>query len=184
VQNRPAASGSAERAPAIYSTVGRLSIAAVARLKAWLLPGAGMRSACEKPPVRAKGQQCPQASHLLRAVQRHAVVPVVFTYCVAVSACERGPAVTAGRTSLTSDAAPSGRLCSRTVRGSVRAKRTSGVSRPYISHDRCSAMPSSRMGLRAVRPSARLLRRCGAMPSGPTWSPIALASLLREDGGG
>ena len=40
--------------------------------------------ACEK------GQQHPQALHLLRAMQSHVIVPGEVSYSAAVSVCERG----------------------------------------------------------------------------------------------
>ena len=54
-------------------------------------------------------------------MQRRAIVPDLSTYCAAGSACERGPAVSAGLAFLTGDAAPACRLCSRTVQPSMRA---------------------------------------------------------------
>jgi len=83
---------------------------AVAFLSPWWQP-----STREK-----KGQQRQQALHLSRAMQRQAIMPVVFKYCAVVSA-GRGSAALAGLTLLTSDAAPSHRsgrdevLCSLSV---------------------------------------------------------------------
>ena len=43
-----------------------------------------------RPAPGEEDQQDPQAWHLLREVQRRAIVPDLSTYCAAGSACERG----------------------------------------------------------------------------------------------
>jgi len=88
-------------------------------------------SACEK------GQHCQQALHLLRAMQ-HRDIGAGCNHAQHCHQCVReGMAVPAGLTSLTSDAGverystmPSCRMCSRTVRPSVRARRANNSSRP------------------------------------------------------
>jgi len=81
------------------------------------------------------------------------ISPGVVHARVAIGACGKGPAVSAGLTSLTSVAVPSCWLCSRADQPSVRGKRASRGSRSPISHERCRAMLSCRMRSRAVQPS-------------------------------
>ena len=88
------------------------------------MPSCRMWSPTAPPSARAKrGQQNQQALHLLRAVQRHAIVPVVTAYSVAVRACERisstgRPHISCGRCK----AMPSCRMGSHTVLPPAHAK--------------------------------------------------------------
>jgi len=71
------------------------------------VPGAGRHSpAVMVPSCLQKGQQQQQALHLLRVMQRHAIVSNVITESTAISARGEGPVAPAGLASLTSGAAP------------------------------------------------------------------------------
>ena len=128
------------------------------------------------------GPQCVQkcrrrqrALHLLRVMRRLAIGPVVIAYGATVGVWEKG--LQHRQASLLLRAMPCHAI--------VPDEGARSTSRPYISHARCSAIPSCRTWSPPELPSARANRassssraflsyvRCGAMPPCWLWSPTA-----------
>jgi len=148
-------------------------------------------SVCESdaaPSLRAGGghlrcgHQCVQkcrrhqrALPLLRVMRRLAIGPVVIAYGATVGVWEKG--LQHRQASLLLRAMPCHAI--------VPDEGARSTSRPYISHARCSAIPSCRTWSPPELPSARANRassssraflsyvRCGAMPPCWLWSPTA-----------
>jgi len=100
---------------------------------------------CAAVSSRGKSQQRLQALHPWRAVRRHAIVPNVTSLGAAIRACGKGPAASAGPTSLTSDAAPCHRAgCDHVLCAVSACESVSSVSRPHHSYERRGATPSCR----------------------------------------
>jgi len=116
-----------------------------------------------------KGQQHPQATPLLRATQRHAIVPDVAAYSAASSVCER--ANSSCRPYIFHERCRSWPACrwrSPTVPTPAYAERASSNCGPYLSYVNRSAMPTSRRASSTSRHCISSVRG-GATPSCRVW---------------
>jgi len=107
--------------------------------------------ASQRPANEPEGQQHLQALHFLRAMRSHAIVQGVVTYRAVVSVGERGPAASAGLTSLACDAAP----CLRT----------------WCGYPQCRHQSARKF--QQPQPALFSLERCGATPWCRRWMSVA-----------
>ena len=93
-----------------------------------------------------KGQQHQQALHLLRAMQRHTIVPDVIIYNGAICVCKEGQQHQQALRLLRAIQRHAVVAVAITDTAAIGAcGRASSTSRPYIFCEQCSTAPSCRM---------------------------------------